>query len=121
MDSMTHKIMRGKRSALDLLSLCLFLTAAALPVSAQQPAWFVFGRESGCIDLQALAKHERLPRVPASPGDFVFMLQERGERVETGLPPEFPPEFAGRVVQVRDSNGKAPIFVQEDICKTVAR
>ncbi len=95
------------------------LLFAALTASAQQKTWYLLGREEGCADLQALVEIGRLSRVPVSPEDFAQMMIDRGEKVEIGLPEGFSSEFAGKVVQVKYGNGKSPIFVQEEICRTI--
>lgn len=107
--------MAAGRVALRGLRLCLLL--APLPVFAGQPAWHVFARDDGCVELAQLARAERLPRVPASPEDYARMLRERGERVVMGPPPGFPPELAGKAVQVMRGDGKAPVFVTDELCR----
>ena len=90
---------------------------AALPASAQQPAWHLFAHDDGCVDLNLLVKAEKLPRAPVSPEDFARMMRERGEQVVVGPPPGFPPELAGKVVQVKVGEWKAPVFVRDEVCR----
>lgn len=101
----------------------LFTVVAVLaaPVLAQQPTWYVLSREDGCIDLKVLARGERLSRAPVSPQDFARMMRERGEAVRIGPPADFPPELAGKVVQVTVGNSKAPVFVRDDVCRSIGR
>lgn len=96
----------------------LFLLLAALPASAQQP-WYLFAHDDGCVDPALLARAENLPRTPASPEDFAQMMRERGKTVAVGLPAGFPPELAGKVVQVSVEDRKAPVFVREEICRNL--
>jgi hypothetical protein len=97
----------------------LFLLFVALPASAQQPTWYLLAREIGCVDLQLLVRMEKLSRAPVSPEDFAQMLRERGEEVILGPLADAPAEFIGKVVQVKYGSGKAPIFVKEEICRTI--
>lgn len=96
-----------------------FLLFVALPASAQQPTWYLLARETGCFDLQLLVRMEKLSRAPVSPEDFAQMLRERGEQVAVWPLEDAPAEFIGKVVQVKYGNGKAPIFVKEEICRTI--
>jgi hypothetical protein len=98
-----------------------FLAVLAMPVFAQQAAWYVLSREDGCMDLKVLARGERLPRAPVSPDDFAAMMRERGETVRIGPPPNFPPELAGKVVQVNVGSSKAPLFVRAEICRNIGK
>lgn len=92
---------------------------AAMPASAQQPAWFLLAHDDGCVDLKLLVKAERLSRAPVSPEDFASMMRERGEQVVVGPPPGFPPELAGKVVQVKVGEWKAPVFVTGEVCRNI--
>lgn len=94
---------------------------AVPPAFAQQSAWYVLSREDGCMNLNVLAKGERLSRAPVSPEDFAQMMRERGEAVSVGPPANFPPELAGKVVQVTIGSAKAPIFVRGDICRNIGK
>ena len=95
------------------------LLLAALPAFAQQPAWYVFARDDGCVDTKLLVKAEKLPPAPASPDEFARMMRERGEQVVVGPPPGFPPELAGKVVQVKVGEWKAPVFVTAEVCRNL--
>lgn len=97
-----------------LLLLALLGTLAP----AADAAWYLLAREDGCVDLQQLVRRERLARTPSSPEDFAQMLRARGESPSLGLPPGFPAEFAGRVVQVSYA-GKGPIFVSDEVCRNL--
>lgn len=97
--------------------LFLFALLGALSASAQA-AWSLLAREDGCVDLQQLVRRERLARTPSSPEDFAQMLRTRGESPSLGLPPGFPAEFAGRVVQVSYA-GKGLIFVSDEVCRNL--
>lgn len=97
----------------------LLLLLAALPALAQQPAWYLFARDDGCVDLKLLVKAERLARAPVSPDDFARMMRERGEQVVVGPPPGFQPALAGKVVQVKVGEWKAPVFVTEEVCRNI--
>jgi hypothetical protein len=99
----------------------LLLLVVAHPVSAQQPAWYLLSRDDGCVDLKILVKAERLSRLPVSPDDFASMMRKRGEEVTVGPLADSPAEFIGKVVQVTVGNGKAPVFVTEDICRTIGQ
>lgn len=90
-----------------------------LSVRADEPAWYLMSREDGCVDLKLMVKHERLPRIPASPEDYAGMMRDRGKQVTLGLPPGFPSELIGKVVQVTVGPDKAPIFVRPEICRTL--
>lgn len=92
---------------------------SAMPAAAQQPAWYLLARDDGCVDLKLLVKAERLAREPASPDDFARMMRERGEQVVVGQPPGFPPELAGKVVQVKVGEWKAPVFVRAEVCSNL--
>ncbi|MBP1753339.1 MAG: hypothetical protein H6Q57_2175 [Geobacteraceae bacterium] len=100
-----------------LFFLLAFLVA--LPASAQQTNWYVLAHDDGCVDLKLLVKAEKLSRAPVSPEDFAQMMRERGESVEVGLPAGFPPELAGKVVQVKVGKWKAPLFVKEEVCRNI--
>jgi len=97
----------------------LLLFLEALPASAQQTTWYVLAHDDGCVDLKLLVKAEKLSRAPVSPEDFAQMMRERGESVEVGLPAGFPPELAGKVVQVKVGKWKAPLFVKEEVCRNI--
>lgn len=102
--------------------LSTFLAILAVPpVFAQQSSWYVLSREDGCMDLNVLAKGEKLPRAPVSPEDFAKMMRERGETVSVGPPTNFPSELAGKVVQVNVGSSKAPIFVKGEICRNISK
>jgi hypothetical protein len=95
------------------------LLLAAVPAYTQEPNWYLLSRDDGCVDLRLLVKAEKLPRAPVSPEDFARMMRERGEQVDVGPLPDSPPEFIGKVVQVRYGNGRALVFVKEEICRTI--
>lgn len=97
----------------------LLLLLAALPAFAQPSTWYLLARDDGCVALQLLVKREKLPRVPSSPEDFALLMRERGERVVVGPPAGFPPELAGKVVQVKVGDRMAPLFVKEEICRNI--
>jgi hypothetical protein len=82
-------------------------------------AWFLLSREDGCVAINLLMRMERLARAPRDPQDFAAMMRERGHHVSVGLPDGFPPEFAGRAVMVRYRNDRAPVFVREDLCRSL--
>ena len=96
--------------------LYLLTLLAAMPASAQQPAWYLLPREQGCADLKILVRMERFPRPPVSPEDFARMLRE-----QVSIEPlaDTPPEYMGKIVQVKYGNVKAPVFVREEICRNV--
>lgn len=100
------------------LLLLVWLTPA---VFAQQPTWYVFSREDDCLDLQVLAKVEKLPRTPVSPDDFAQIMRERGEAATIGQPSGFPAELTGQVVQVNVGSSKAPIFVKGEVCRNIGK
>ena len=100
-----------------LLFFLLLLTA--LPAYAQPPTWYLLSHDDGCIDLRILVKAEKLSRVPVSPEDFARMMRERGKVVDVGPLADSPPELIGKVVQVKYGNGKAPVFVTEEICRNI--
>lgn len=97
------------------------LLLVALLAPAQAPVWCLLVRDDGCVDVALLARRERLPRPPASPEDYARLLAERGEAATVGSPPGFPPELAGKVVQVKVSDRKAPIFVRAEVCRNLER
>jgi hypothetical protein len=99
----------------------LLLVWVTTAVFAQQPTWYVFSREDGCLDLQVLAKIEKLSRTPESPDDFAQMLREQGEAVTIGKPSGFPAELTGQVVQVNVGSSKAPIFVKDEVCRNIGK
>lgn len=96
------------------------LLLALLGTLAQgaEAAWYLLAREDGCVDLQQLVRRERLARTPASPEDYAQMLRARGESPSLGLPPGFPAELAGKVVQVSYAD-KGLIFVSDEICRNL--
>ena len=98
-----------------------FLLLLAFPIAAQRPTWFVLAREDGCIELARLVKPERLPRAPVSPHDFAQMMRERGESVAVGPPANLPAELAGKVVQVKVGEWKAPVFVKDEVCRNIGK
>lgn len=104
---------------LRLLPLLLLLLT--MPVAARQPAWFVLAHDDGCIDVKVLVKAEKLSRAPVSPEDFARMMRERGESVVVGPPADLPPELAGKVVQVRVGSWKAPVFMQDEVCRRIGK
>ena len=79
----------------------------------------MFVREQGCADLDALVKMEKLSRRPSSPEDFAQMMRERGHEVTIKSLPDTPPELVGKVVEVRYGKGRAPVFVVEEVCRTM--
>ena len=99
----------------------MFIAYGTVLPAASQPTWYLLAREAGCVDLQAMVRMAGLSRAPVSPENFAQMLRDRGEQVEVGLPEGFPQELAGKAVQVRYGNGKSPIFVQEEICRTIEK
>lgn len=109
------------KGCLPMYGLIILLLIVAQPAFAQQPAWYLLSRDDGCVDLKILVKAERLPRLPVSPEDFASMLRERGEEVTVGPLADSPAELSGKVVQVTIGNGRAPVFVTEDICRTIGQ
>lgn len=103
----------------SLIILLLPLLLAAVPAYTQEPSWYLLSREDGCVDLLHLVKAEKLPRTPVSPEDFARMMRDRGEQVVVGPLADSPPELIGKVVQLRYGNGKSPVFVKEEICRTI--
>jgi len=99
----------------------LALLAVSVHAGAQQADWQVFARDDGCVDARVLLRAERLPRVPTSPEDYARMLHERGEPATIGAPPGFPPELAGKVVQVRGAQGRGVLFARGDACRALSR
>jgi hypothetical protein len=99
----------------------LLLLVVAHPVSAQQPAWYLLSRDDGCVDLKILVQAERLSRLPVSPDDFASMMRARGKEVTVGPLAGSPAELIGKVVKVTVGNEKAPVFVTEDICRTISQ
>lgn len=100
------------------MSRLLLLALLGTLAPAAEAAWSLLAREDGCVDLQQLVRRERLARTPSSPEDFAQMLRARGESPSLGLPPGFPAELAGRVVQVSYA-GKGPIFVSDEVCRNI--
>ncbi len=114
------KPLNERRGCLRMfLPLFLLPVVLASPASAQQPTWYLLSRDNGCADLQMLVRMEKLSRQPVSPEDFAQMMRERGEQVAVGPPADLPPELSGKVIQVAFGRGKAPIFVREEICRTI--
>lgn len=101
-------------AALGLLA--MLLTAQA---GAGDPAWLLLSREDGCVDAQLLARRERLPRGLKTPEEFAAAMRAKGHAVTLELPPGFPPELAGRVVMMRVRDDLAPVFVREDVCRSM--
>jgi len=97
----------------------LLLIVAAVPAFAQQPAWYLLSREDGCVDLKILVKAERLPRAPVSPEDFAMLMRARGQEVTVALLPDLPAELTGKVVQVTVGPERAPVFVREEVCRSL--
>lgn len=89
----------------------------ATPVPAASAPWFVLSRSEGCVELSAVARGDRLSRVPISPDDYADMMRARGHQATLGRPPGFPLELAGKVVMVKIRDDHAPVFVHEDVCK----
>lgn len=100
----------------SLLTLLLLGTATA---AAQAAGWYLFARDDGCIDVDAVARREKLPRSPASPEDFANLMRERGETVVVGAPAGVSPELAGKLVQVQYGRGKALLFMKDEVCRNV--
>lgn len=94
---------------------------SALPAYAEDRKWYLLSREEGCVDLDMLVSKEKLPRTPASPEDFAQMMRESGHQVSVGPLPDTPAEFVGKVVEVKMDNGRAPVFVREEVCRMVER
>jgi len=97
----------------------LLLFVAAVPAFAQQPAWYLLSREDGCVDLKILVKAERLSRAPVSPEDFAMLMRARGKEVTVAPLPDLPAELTGKVVQVTVGPERAPVFVREDVCRSL--
>lgn len=100
-----------------LLRLLPFLLLSSI-VYAEEASWYLFARDDGCTDLQIAVRMAKLSRTPTSPEDFAQMLRDRGEDVVVGPAPGFPPEFAGKVVQVRFGPRRALTFVSAEVCRT---
>lgn len=96
----------------------LLLALLGLLAQAAEAAWSLLARDDGCVDLRQLVRRERLARTPASPEDYAQLLRTRGESPSLGLPPGFPAELAGRVVQVQTA-GKSLIFVSDEVCRNL--
>lgn len=97
----------------------LLLFVAAVPAFAQQPAWYLLSRDDGCVDLKILAKAEGLPRAPVSPEDFAMLMRVRGQEVTVAPLPDLPAELTGKVVQVTVGPERAPVFVLEEVCRSL--
>lgn len=97
---------------------CLLLLAAQ-PVLAEAPRWYVLSHDDGCIPIEKLARHERLPGTPASPEEFVRMMRDSGRPAEIGPAPGIPPDQAGNFVMVRLGESKMPIFVRAEVCDRI--
>lgn len=97
-----------------ILPILLVSTAAC----AAEPEWYLFARDDGCTDMRIIVRMEKLSRVPVSPEDFAQMMRERGESVVVGLPPGFPPDLAGKVVQVQYGKRRSLTFVRDNFCRT---
>jgi len=100
----------------NLMTLICFIV---FPAYGGEPKWFLLSRENGCIGLELLAKHEKLPKIPTTPEEFSEMMRERGYRVTLSLPEGFPSEFSGKVVMVKVRENMSPVFVREDFCRQV--
>ena len=98
------------------LCFIVLLTLFAAPAFGGESRWFLISREGECLELEKLARHENLPRTPATPEEFAEMMRARGYRVTVGLPDGFTAEFSGKVVQVKVRDNMAPIFVRKEIC-----
>lgn len=85
---------------------------------ATQAAWYLFARDDGCAEMQVVVRKLNLPRTPASPEDFAQMMRDRGDSVVVGLPAGVSPDFAGKLVQVRFGDGKALLFVKDEVCRS---
>jgi len=90
-------------------------------VNAAEPAWHLFARDDGCVDVQIAARKLKLPRTPASPEDFAQMLRDRGE-VAAIAPPAFAPaHLAGKIVEVQFGAGKTLVFIRTEACRDIGR
>jgi hypothetical protein len=99
----------------SLVLLAVLVTSSAL---AQQPTWYLMSREEGCVEPKELVDLGIVERAPVSPEDYAQMLRSRGKKVTLGLPPGFPSEFSGKIVQIKvggEDGGVA--FATEEVCR----
>ena len=120
-----HRLRSRRFSPSTVMLRALFypiVVLASLPGSAQQGTWYLLSRENGCVSLEILVEMERLPRAPTSPDDYARMQLERGKKVSLELPDGFPPEFRGKVVQVKTAGDEGgPVFVTDEVCRKIGR
>jgi hypothetical protein len=83
---------------------------------AATQSWSVMSREDGCMPLALIVRGDRLPREPVSPEDYADMMRARGHQPTLGPPPALPPDLVGKVVMVKVRDGRAPVFVRNDVC-----
>ncbi len=98
------------------------IALTVLPAMAQQPDWYVFAHDDGCLELSVLNKRDRLSHTPISPEDYAQMMRAQGKRVIVEDDTDtFPSEFSGKIVNVQLDNTKAVLFVKSDLCKNRSR
>ena len=102
-----------------VLYFSMLLGLFVVPAFGGEPKWFLLSREDGCVEVELLAKREKLPKTPATPDEFAKMMSKRGYLVTQGLPEGFPAELSGKVVLVRVRENMAPVFVREEICRQI--
>lgn len=86
---------------------------------ASEPAWYLFARDDGCIDLQMAARKLKLPRTPMSPEDFAQMQRDRGENVVVAPSPLVSSNLPGKIVQVQFGAGKSWTFLSAEACRAM--
>lgn len=86
---------------------------------AAEPAWYLFARDDGCIDLQMAARKLKLPRTPMSPEDFAQMQRDRGENVVVAPSPLVSSNLPGKIVQVQFGPGKSWTFLSVEACRAM--
>lgn len=95
----------------------LFLIAlVTLSAFAQQPKWYVFAHDDGCIDINILDGEGNLPHTPVSPQDYAQMIQAQGRAAVVEAVKGSPAALAGKVLQVTLSDEQAVVFIQEELC-----
>jgi len=100
----------------------LLVILVVAPAFAQRPTWYVLSREKGCVDPKVLLEYEQLPRAPASPDQYAQMMRDRGNKVTVGFPPDMPPEYHAKIVQVKVGNDDGgPVFADEEVCRRFRR
>jgi hypothetical protein len=98
-------------------SLFIFLLLFSTTYAAHA-GWYLLARDDGCTDMQVVVRKLKLSRTPISPEDFAQMMRDRDDSVVVGLPTGVSPDFAGKLVQVQFGDGKALLFVKDEICRS---